>query len=383
MPLNRFQLAMIRYAMAVFAVGLAAVLTHGLADVGDTGISPLFFLAVLFSAWYGGLGPGLVATLLSGAATAYLLLTPEAATFAVIRDHLLRVAVFTIVSLLTSSLHGAIKRAAEESRKARQAAESANAAKTRFLAMVSHELRTPLSPVLMVAEMLEQDPALSPRARKDVGIIRRNVDLEIRLIEDLVDLTRISAGKMCLREESVDIHQPLQAAVHVCEADLRDKNIELILRMEATTPRLTGDPVRLQQIFWNLLRNAVKFTPPGGRIEISTRNTGPGEILVQIADTGIGIDPTRLSSVFDAFEQGSHIQMRFGGLGLGLAICKALVEAHHGSVRAISRGKDLGATFIVTLPTAPSFETTTPRDVGVRAATGPLRRKPAQISKVL
>jgi len=343
--------ALARYGLAAFAVGVAALATHLLAGIGDAGLTPLFFAAVLLSAWYGGLGPGLLCTLLSGAATAFLLVQPHTISRQGVQDHVLRLIVFTTVALLTSSLHGAMKRAAEASRRAREAAESANAAKSRFLAMVSHELRTPLSPVLMVAEMLEQDPSLPPAMLKDIQTIRRNVDLEIRLIEDLVDLTRISVGKLHLRQERLDPHEPLQAAVEVCRAELSDKELDFAVELAAEACRVEGDPVRLQQVFWNLLRNAIKFTPAGGRIRVTSCVTAGQTVSIEIADTGIGIDEPQLSTIFEAFEQGdSDIQARFGGLGLGLAICQGIIEAHHGSIVAASPGKGRGATFTVTLP---------------------------------
>jgi signal transduction histidine kinase len=354
MCMNRPLAIAYRYGLAILSVVAATVLTHWLTGIGDAGISPLFFAAVLISGWYGGRGPGLLATLLSGIATAYLLLLTQTTSYTAVRDLLLRLAVFTVVSLLASSLHGALKKAADASRRAREAAEEASAAKSKFLAMVSHELRTPLGPVLMVAEMLEQDPSLSPAVRNDVRTIRRNVDLEIRLIEDLVDLTRITTGKLRLREEAVDAHEPLRAAIEVCEADVCEKGLCLTTDLAATATRISGDPVRLQQIFWNLVRNAVKFTPAGGRIHISTRNTPEGHLLVEVCDTGMGIEPQQLGKIFDAFEQGEpDIHVRFGGLGLGLAICQALVAAHHGSIHASSKGRGLGAVFSVKLPVIP------------------------------
>lgn len=318
---------------------------------GVSGISPLFFAAVLLSAWYGGLGLGLLATILTSVATAYFLLKGHTASSLVIRDNILRVMVFSVVAILTSSLQDAIKRAAIASRLAKEAAESASQAKSRFLAMVSHELRTPLSPVLIIADSLEQDPALPPRLVEDVRCIRRNVDLEIRLIEDLVDLTRISAGKMHLNDEIVDIHAIIEGAIQVCRQELSDRQLNLTVQISAVEPRVPGDPVRLQQVFWNLLRNAIKFTPTGGRISLSARNCQSGFVTIEISDTGIGIDPQRLLSIFEAFEQGDRdIQIRFGGLGLGLAICQALVAAHHGTITAASEGKGHGATFTVKLP---------------------------------
>jgi signal transduction histidine kinase len=340
-----------RYGLAALSVGAATAITRLLAGFGDVGITPLFFAAVLLSAWYGGLGPGLVCTFLSGGATTYLLVRPSAITPHAVGDHILRLIVFTTVAVLTSSLHCAIKRVAESSRRAREAAESASAAKSRFLAMVSHELRTPLSPVLMVAEMLEQTPDLPDSVRKDIQTIRRNVELEIRLIEDLVDLTRISVGKLNLRKQVLDLQDPLKAAVEVCRGDLTERGLDLTVDLGRGPYLVEGDPIRLQQVFWNLLRNAIKFTPAGGRVQIASRHAGDSHITVEITDTGIGIDPSQLSKIFQAFEQGDpDIQVRFGGLGLGLAICQAVTDAHRGRIIAASRGRGAGATFAVTLP---------------------------------
>jgi len=342
---------LIGYGIAIAGVGAAAVLTHFLRGLGDVGIAPQFFAAILLSAWYGGLGPGLLAIALSGVATGYFLLPPDHAHAGeAIGAYMLRLIVFTVVALLTNALHVATRRAAAAADRARQAAESASAAKSRFLAMVSHELRTPLSPVLMIAEILEQDPSLPQRVRRDMASIRRNVELERRLIDDLVDLTRISSGKMSLQCQPIDIHEPLAQAIRVCEAEAIEKGLKVATHFDAGQPVLSGDAVRLQQVFWNLLRNAVKFTPAGGAIDIYTSNAG-GNIVVTFTDTGIGIEPQRLSSIFEAFEQGgADIQSQFGGLGLGLAICQALIEAHGGSIRAQSEGPGQGATFRVTLP---------------------------------
>jgi signal transduction histidine kinase len=343
-----------RYALAALAASVAALATHLLSGIADAGLTPLFFAAVLLSAWYGGLGPGLFCTVLSGVAAVFLLVHRYPLRRQGVEDHILRVLVFTTVALLTSSLHGAMKRAAEASRRAKEAAESASAAKSRFLAMVSHELRTPLSPVLMVAEMLEQDPSLPPAMLKDIQTIRRNVDLEIRLIEDLVDLTRISVGKLHLRQELIDPHEPVKAAVEVCRSKITEKGLLFDMELSPEACNVEGDSMRLQQVFWNLLRNAIKFTPRGGRVHITSFVTPGRRVAIEIADTGIGIDPPQLSKIFEAFEQGGpELQARFGGLGLGLAICQGIVEAHHGAITASSPGSGKGATFNVSLPLSP------------------------------
>ncbi len=344
MPPDQSQRAVIRYGIAVLSVAGAVGLTRVLAGIGDSGISPQFFAAVLLSAWYGGLGPGLLATALSGVAAGYLLMAPHPNSFTAIREDCLRVAVFTAVAVLTNSLHAA-------SRKARDAAESASAAKSRFLAMVSHELRTPLGPVIMATDMLLDDPSLPDRMVKDLRTIRRNIDLEIRLINDLLDLTRISAGKLGLSTEPVDAHPLLMAAAEVCRNDAAAKRIAFHVSPNASQSLVLGDEVRLQQVFWNLLRNAIKFTPEGGSVAVGTRNDDAGDFVVTVADNGIGIDPTRLSAIFVAFEQADpDVAARFGGLGLGLAICKALVDAHGGTIAAGSDGHGRGSQFTVRLP---------------------------------
>jgi len=265
-----------------------------------------------------------------------------------------------VVALLVSALHAATRRAAEAMRRARDAAEEASAAKTRFLATVSHELRTPLNSVLMIAESMRDTGGLPLGARKDVDSILRSVELEARLIDDLVDLSRIGSGKLSLDLKPVDVHQPLAEAVRFSEPDANERRLALATDLRAAQPRILGDPVRLQQIFWNLIRNAIKFTPEQGQITIRTFNTpDQGQVVVEISDTGIGIDSSRLSSIFQAFEQGSpDITARFGGLGLGLAIARTLAEAHNASLHARSAGPSQGATFTFSIRPARATETT-------------------------
>ncbi|HET6249344.1 MAG TPA: HAMP domain-containing sensor histidine kinase [Tepidisphaeraceae bacterium] len=343
--------ALQRYTLALISVCVAMVATRVLRGIGDAGITPLFFAAVLLSAWYGGLGPGLFATFISSLAAAYIILKARGATWNNIPEHILRLIVFSVVSILTSSLHGALRRAAEASTRAKEAAEAASDAKSRFIAMVSHELRTPLNPVLLLTAMMEKDQSLTPGVRNDIRTIRRNVDLELRLIDDLVDLTRISAGKLNLQPRPMDAFDAIKGAIEVCKDDVRENQLDLITHFDAVHSMVNGDGVRLQQVFWNLIRNAVKFTPEGGIIRIDVDNSVAGKLVVRICDSGIGIDPEKLSSIFKAFEQGGpDIQTRFGGLGLGLAICQAMVAAHHGTISAASEGKGKGASFSVILP---------------------------------
>lgn len=239
----------------------------------------------------------------------------------------------------------------QRERSARGEAEQANRAKDQFLAMLSHELRTPLNPVLLATTLLEESPDV-PRHLSDLAqMIRRNVELEARLIDDLLDLTRITRGKLVLNLTTIDVHDALQRAVEICCAE---RASDLVLELNAAQHHVRGDPARLQQVFWNLVNNAVKFTPAGRPITIRSKNVGgQNAIEIEVSDTGVGIEPQFLSRLFNAFEQGDAMRARtFGGLGLGLTITKALTEAHGGRVTAQSAGRDAGATFTVRLPVA-------------------------------
>ena len=229
-----------------------------------------------------------------------------------------------------------------------------NLAKDQFLAMLSHELRTPLTPVLASALALESEPELPTDIRESLQMIRRNVELEARLIDDLLDLTRIDRGKVQLNFEIVDAHTLLQSALKICQPEIDRKHLRPSLNLSAKRVHMRADPARLQQIFWNLINNAVKFTPPNGQITITTTNDSGEKLRVEIADTGMGIEPEALPKIFDAFEQGGRTQL--GGLGLGLAISKTLVEAHKGTITAQSDGRNKGSKFALVFPTCEKVE---------------------------
>ncbi len=203
----------------------------------------------------------------------------------------------------------------------------------------------------MAVSMLELDPATPETVRRDLAMIRRNVELETRLIDDLLDLSRISAGKVRLEPEIVEIDTVVREVCEICRSQISEKSIELRLDLEGNALSASADSSRLQQVLWNLLNNAVKFTPRGGKIAISTKATPIGNVAIAIKDSGIGISKDELGRVFDAFEQGaSEAVQRSGGLGLGLAISKALIDLHGGTLQAESEGRGLGATFTVELP---------------------------------
>jgi signal transduction histidine kinase len=248
-------------------------------------------------------------------------------------------------------LHFVTRRARELAERARDAAEQASAAKTRFLAMVSHELRSPLSPVLMAVAFAESDPIVAERVSGELETIRRNVALQVRLIDDLLDVAKAANGKLPVALATLNIHEPLAAVVAGCREEMRAKRLELREDLGATDTSVLGDSDRLQQVFWNLLRNAIKFTPEGGWIAVRSHNESAGWVVVEVADSGKGIDSSKLATIFLAFEQGGDdVTRRYGGLGLGLSICTAITAAHGGTVTAASEGPDTGATFTLRFP---------------------------------
>lgn len=242
----------------------------------------------------------------------------------------------------------AARRAAEQ---AEAVAEQANRAKDHFLAVLSHELRTPLTPVMMAVSILQDNPDLDSEMHEMLEIIRRNLDMEVGLIDDLLDVTRISRGKIDLDRSPVELCTIIQRAVEVCKADIEARSLHFGVDLGPAAPYwVEADVPRLQQVFWNLLKNAIKFTPHNGCVGIRCQRSD-GHVSVEVNDSGIGIEPESLEAVFNAFEQAERsITRKFGGLGLGLAISKALVELHGGAISAHSEGRNRGATFRIRLP---------------------------------
>ena len=229
----------------------------------------------------------------------------------------------------------------------KQRAEMANEAKARFLGVLSHELRTPLTPILAAASELEAAESLPAELRAVVGMIRRNAELEARLIDDLLDVTRIDRDKLEIRREPLDVHEVLHSVLEICAAEILQAGLELDVRLESPRSIVSGDRTRLHQVFWNLLINATRHTPPGGRVGLHTERVDR-TLHVRISDTGEGMERTTLERVFLPFEQAVRGQR--GGLGLGLTISQGLVNAHGGALSAESAGPGRGATFDVTLP---------------------------------
>ncbi|HTV42544.1 MAG TPA: CheR family methyltransferase [Candidatus Sulfotelmatobacter sp.] len=245
------------------------------------------------------------------------------------------------------------KRTEMELKQARDEAERASRAKDDFLAALSHELRTPLNPVLLVASDAVSDPELPPGVRASFDTILKNVELEAKLIDDLLDLARVRAGKLKVEKHYVNVYSVLTSTLAIVQNEIDKKCVALKQKFDDTRSVILGDTVRLQQVFWNILRNAVKFTSPGGAITIETSATRE-KCIVKISDTGIGMSGKELAHVFDAFKQGDHSvePHRFGGLGLGLTISKKLVDLHSGVIEASSKGRGAGSCFTITFPLA-------------------------------
>ena len=239
------------------------------------------------------------------------------------------------------------------------AAEKASKAKDDFLAALSHELRTPLTPALAAANYLAGNSSkISPEFVEDLEIIKRNVRLQARLIDDLLDLTRITRGKLQLHLEFVDANAVVRDAIEIANSAILSKQLRVSTKLDAEKHHIRADSIRLQQIFWNLINNAVKFTPPGGHIALRTYNDSAGHFGFEITDNGIGIERDRLVSIFKPFEQADpSVSRQFGGLGLGLAISKHLIDLHNGRIEAESRGRSFGSTFRITLDTLPKGAT--------------------------
>jgi signal transduction histidine kinase len=269
-------------------------------------------------------------------------------------------AVLTITAMALSAGMAERRRIEEELQQQKAVVETTNRTKDHFLAMLSHELRTPLTPVISTLESLETEPAQPEDTRSALAMIRRNIELETQLIDDLLDFTRVARDKMQLRFVPVDAHLAISNVVEICRAEVQSKRLRVHLNLRANAHLVAADTAKFQQIIWNLLKNAVKFTPENGEITISSSNPSPQVLMISVRDTGIGMEPEVMRRMFDPFEQGNRsFERRFGGLGLGLAISKSLAQAHGGTLTAQSGGRDRGSTFIFSMPTLSPTEVAT------------------------
>ena len=268
-----------------------------------------------------------------------------------------RTAVLAITAMALAAGMAERRRAEAAIEQQRAEVEAANRTKDNFLAMLSHELRTPLTPVLATLEALKTGPPQSTEIKTALAMMRRNIELESQLIDDLLDLTRINTNKLQLQLQSIDAHRAISNVAEMCALEIRAKNLQLSLDLRADDHHVAADAPKFQQIIWNLLRNAIKFTGENGGITISSSNQSPQSLTIGVTDTGIGIEPETMKRIFNRFEQGDiSFQRRFGGLGLGLTISKSLAEAHGGALVAESEGRDRGARFSFTIKTVPAQE---------------------------
>src|SRR5205814_2126353 len=266
-------------------------------------------------------------------------------------------AVLAITAMAFSAGMAERRRIEDELQQQKSIVEAANRTKDHFLAMLSHELRTPLTPVISVLESLETEPTQTGDTKASLAMIRRNIELETQLIDDLLDFTRIARDKMQLRFAPVDAHQAVSNVVEICRAEARSKNLHVHLNLRAKSCHVTADAAKFQQIIWNLLKNPIKFTPEAGDITVSSDNPSETVFNVSVRDTGIGMEPEVMQRIFDPFEQGNRsFERRVGGLGLGLAISKSLAQAHGGTLTAQSEGRDRGSTFVLSMQTTSPAE---------------------------
>lgn len=374
------------YFLTLFGVLVAAGLQWTLGSVTED-LAPfvLCYPVIMLSGWYGGLGPSLLATGLSSLAGLALLTQKTrqidrfdlAITVTLALFILVGVVIVVLIEFLRRERTG--KRFAQEERlrlfeqvqnqrnaaaEARIAAEEASRAKDEFLATVSHELRTPLTAILGWARLLRTEKFDQATIAEGLEAIERNAYAQTHLVDDLLDMSRIIAGKLRVTAQRVDLAPVIDLAVESMLPVAQARQIDLVRRVVKGAGLVLGDPIRLQQVVWNLVSNAIKFTPAGGTVTIALRRRGPMMELT-VADTGNGIDPAFMPHLFDRFRQSDgSTTRRHGGLGVGLAIVRHLVELHGGVVRAASEGPGKGATFTVELPVATAANHTYSDDNG-------------------
>jgi PAS domain S-box-containing protein len=253
------------------------------------------------------------------------------------------------------------RRSAEESRdglvRDREIARARAEAKDYFLATLSHELRTPLTPIVATMSNSRLISLAPEPLRTALQTVKRNLDLEIRLIDDLLDVTRISRDRLVLTHEPVDLHRVIEDVVNMLNTEIQRCDVKVVMNMDAPTHSVVGDPTRLRQVFWNLLGNAIKFTDTDGTITVTSEAGPSGSVQVTVSDTGAGMDEDLTNAINDSRSDARAMPIQpSSGLGLGLAICRGVVTAHGGTLTARSRGRGHGSTFIVRIPIAAELE---------------------------
>jgi signal transduction histidine kinase/CheY-like chemotaxis protein len=363
----------LRYGAAVLAVAAAVAL----AQVAGGGPLPgaIFFFAVLVSAWYGGRGPGLLATGIPAAlvllGTAKKPLPPEqagGAAFFVLGG--------VLITSLVEALHAARRKAEEnmaEALRHERRLREADRQKDEFLAVLAHELRNPLAAIAGATQLLKRQAWPGPDDERgwSLEVLERQSAHLARLIDDLLDVSRVSRGKVRLRPERLDARPVARRAAEAVRVPALERRHELRLALPDEPLWVEADPTRLEQVLVNLLNNAVKYSEPGGRIDLSAGRDG-GDCVFRVADTGAGIAPEVLPHVFDPFVQADKTLDRAqGGLGIGLTLVRRLVELHGGGVSAASDGLGRGSEFVVRLPAAAPPAGAPPRPLGLSLPAAP------------
>ena len=338
-----------RYGFAVAAVTVTLMMMlFREGPLAELNMRLLLLSAVMLSSWYGGLGPGVLTTILAAFAIYFYLPRQHYLEIALIDS--VRLIEFAIVALLITFLNDKRRRVQRRAEIAQLEAEAATRAKDEFLAAVSHDLRSPLSAVLGWTAILLTKQIDRPESIRALQAIERNATKQLVLIEDLLDVSRSSAGQFRLDVHSIDLADVIEAAIDVLRPAIAAKGLRLQTHVEKNAPSVSGDERRLQQVVWNLLSNAVKFTPESGLISVCLDHTSSHARII-VRDTGSGIAPESLPHVFERFFQDDTARTKqHDGLGLGLAIARQLVELHGGTIEGKSGGEGQGAEFTIQLP---------------------------------
>lgn len=335
-----------RYGFALLVSGSAVGAARLLDPLLAPHLSPPYFIAVLLATVYGGAGPGLLTTALSTFAIAYFDLG-EAGEFHLGADDLLRLGAFTVAAVVISSISAARKQAEQKLQVTLEQLAAADAAKDQFLASISHELRTPLTSILGWIRILRGGELDTETTRIAIESIEQSALTQSMLVADMLDSSRIAMGKVELTLAPVSLDALLKEVVTMCRPAAEHEGVSLTLHSDGPAI-LVADRDRLKQVYWNLLSNAIKFTDRDGLVSVNLRTRG-GQVEVEVRDSGVGIDPELLPFIFERFRQGEGA-VKKGGLGIGLAIARHMVELHHGQIQARSEGRGRGTAFIVTLP---------------------------------
>ena len=354
-----------RYSIAVWTVGLAFAGTFLSAPFMTPGLSPLFLLAVMVSAWRGGLGAGLLATILSTLATAYAFIPPHF-SFSVEPEYFLRLFVFTFAAVIIGTLSSARRKAEQEreallvsERAARIEAEQANRVKDEFLAAVSHELRTPLTTIKALTRVLLRKNPTENERREYLEDIASECDRQIDLVHNLLDLSRIKAVGVQLKLQPVDAEEVMRACEKIERVEAAERHHELSVEVKPGLPPILADRDALRRALCTIVENAIKYTPDGGIIRLRARTDGDGQATIEVEDNGPGIHAEDLPHIFESFYRGRATGDGVGlsetdnpdvpGVGLGLYLARVLVEAMNGTIEARSQ-VGLGSTFTLRIP---------------------------------